>query len=352
LVPGADQSDDTAPQPGRELSLALARDYISKGLLELAAAELNRARRRGASAGQVAALLGHIFARRGLHGEALERYREAIDLDHRDLDARVGEVQSLLALDRRGEAAQAASDLEPMAAGSVSALMVCAKVRVRVGELVPALDLLKAAQASAPERGELYQLQAQAAVKLGDLEAASDAYQHALALDPNLVMVWYEVGQLEEARRDWAAARAAYAQALDLLPTFMDATLALADGMRRHESPRQAVSYLVEVLASEPYEFEALVLLGRSLLDDSRPDRAIEAFDRVLRFVPDHADALYFRGLALERQRRLAEAVESWHQAIQSNPAGQYAQAARLRMRSARDLSEIFKVPSGVNGGD
>ncbi len=341
-----------AATPGHDLSLALARDYISKGLLELASAELTRARQRGAAAAQVAALSGEIFAKRGLYGEALDRYREAKDLDSQDLVARVGEIHSLLALERVDEATQTAAELEPMAGGSVDALVVCAKLRVQLGELVPALDFLKSAQAAAPERGDLYQLQAQVAVKLGDLDAAADAYRHALALDPNLVMVWFEMGRLEEARYDWPAARAAYTRALDILPTFLEAGLALADGIRRHDSPRQAVAYLIEILASDPYEFEALVLLGRSLLDDGRTERAIEAFDRVLKFLPDHADALYFRGLALERQRRLAEAVESWHQAIQSNPAGQYAQAARLRMRSARDLSEIFNVPSGVNSGD
>jgi tetratricopeptide (TPR) repeat protein len=223
---------------------------------------------------------------------------------------------------------------------------------VSAGELVSALDCLKEAQIVAPSRPDLYQLQAQAAVRLGDLEAAGDAYERALTLDPSLVMVWYEMGRLEESRGAWAVARAAYTRALDLLPTFMDAALALADGIRCRESPREAVLYLVGILAMEPYDFEALVLLGRSLFDDGRPDRAGEAYDRVLRFIPNHADALYFRGLALERQRRLAEAVESWHQAIQSDPAGQYAQAARLRMRSARDLSAIFDVPSGANGGD
>jgi tetratricopeptide (TPR) repeat protein len=352
LAPPVAEMDKSESGPGRDLSLALARDYISKGLLELASAELNRARRRGASAAQAAVLQGDIFAKRGLHGEALERYREAKEVDHHDIGALVGEVQTLLALSRVDEALQSAADLQPRASGNVEALVACAKVRVSVGELVSALDCLKEAQTVTPTRPDLYQLQAQVAVRLGDLEAASDAYGRALTLDPNLVMVWYEVGRLEESRGDWAAARAAHTRALDLLPTFMDAALALADGIRRHESSRQAVLYLVGILAMEPYDFEALVLLGRSLFDDGRPDRSIEAYDRVLRFIPNHADALYFRGLALERERRLAEAVESWHQAIQSNPAGQYAQAARLRMRSARDLSEIFDVPQGVPRGD
>src|SRR5256886_2146445 len=61
--------------------LALARDYVSKGLMDVAAAEAVRAVQRGASRAEAGVLLGDIFAKRGLHGEALERYREARSLD-------------------------------------------------------------------------------------------------------------------------------------------------------------------------------------------------------------------------------------------------------------------------------
>src|SRR5581483_7690094 len=76
LTPAAEK-----PAPQETDPLALARDYISKGLLERAAVELSRARARGAPPGPTAVLLGDLFARRGLHGEALERYREARGLE-------------------------------------------------------------------------------------------------------------------------------------------------------------------------------------------------------------------------------------------------------------------------------
>src|SRR5256714_516562 len=66
------------PAPPRvDDPLALARDYVSKGLMDVAAAEAVRAVQRGADRAEAAVLLGDIFARRGLHGEALERYHEA-----------------------------------------------------------------------------------------------------------------------------------------------------------------------------------------------------------------------------------------------------------------------------------
>jgi hypothetical protein len=87
---------ETAPR-GPEDPLALARDYVSKGLMDLAASEAARAVQRGADRGDAAVLLGDIFARRGLHGEALERYREARALDEARPDALLGEVRALMA---------------------------------------------------------------------------------------------------------------------------------------------------------------------------------------------------------------------------------------------------------------
>jgi tetratricopeptide (TPR) repeat protein len=55
------------PGPAHEDPFALARDLIGKGLLDTAAAEAHRAVRRGAPAA-TGALLGDIFARRGLFG--------------------------------------------------------------------------------------------------------------------------------------------------------------------------------------------------------------------------------------------------------------------------------------------
>src|SRR5437763_10123831 len=78
--------------------LALARDYVSKGLMDVAAAEAVRAVQRGADRGDAAVLLGAIFARRGLHGEALDRYREARALAPQRADALLGEVKALFAL--------------------------------------------------------------------------------------------------------------------------------------------------------------------------------------------------------------------------------------------------------------
>ena len=79
--------------------------------MDLAVAEAMRAVQRGADRGHAATLLGDIYARRGLHGEALERYREARTLEPANAAAALGEVKSLLAMQRPAEALPLAEEL-------------------------------------------------------------------------------------------------------------------------------------------------------------------------------------------------------------------------------------------------
>src|SRR5690606_25464295 len=128
---------------------------------------------------------------------------------------------------------------------------------------------------------------------------------------------------------------------------FREASLALADLVRRTKSPGLAVSMLIPVLTADPYDFDALTLLGHALLEEGRTAQALEAFERVLRFDPAHAGALFHLGVALARERRFQEAVAAWDQVVQLAPGGGLASQARMRARSARDLSHILSGSEG-----
>src|SRR5207244_6400786 len=176
-------------QPAADDPLALARDYVSKGLMDVAAAEAVRAVQRGADRAEAAVLLGDIFARRGLHGEALERYREARGLAPDRPDARLGEVKALFALGRTVEAAALAEELLPLAPDDVEALVAAARGRAATGDAAGALTALTQAQTRAPARADLHKLQGDVALKVGDKSGALAAYRGALELDPGYVQV-------------------------------------------------------------------------------------------------------------------------------------------------------------------
>src|SRR5204862_440993 len=251
--------------------LALARDYVSKGMMDLAVAEAMRAVQRGADRGQAATMIGDIYARRGLHGEALERYREARTLDAANSAAVLGEVKSLLAVHRAAEALPLAEELVATAPDDVEVLVAAARARAATGDAAGALTALRQAQTRAPARADLHKLQGDIALKVGDRQSARAAYRAALDLDAGFVQVWLELGWLHEQDEEWADAQRAFEAALEALPTFHEAGLALADLLRRSGNARAAILRLADMLEQDLYDMDALLLLGRALLDDKRP---------------------------------------------------------------------------------
>jgi len=310
--------------------------------MDLAVAEAMRAVQRGADRGKAATLIGDIYARRGLHGEALERYREARTLDATNSAAALGEVKSLLAVHRAGEALPLAEALVAQTPDDVEVLVAAAKARAATGDASSALTALRQAQTRAPARADLHKLQGDIALKVGDRQGARAAYRSALDLDGGFVQVWLDLGRLHEHDEEWADAQRAYEEALEALPTFHEAALALADLMRRSGNVRAAIVRLAEMLEQDLYDMDALLLLGRALLDDKRPAEALEAFRRALKFDPQHAAALFYLGATLARLQRYGEAVDAWDRVTRIDPGGPFAQRARMHARTAVDLQHIF----------
>ena len=73
-----------------------------------------------------------------------------------------------------------------------------------------------------------------------------------------------------------------------------------------------------------------------------RDAEALEAFRRALKFDPDQVEALFQLGVVLARLHRYAEAVEAWQKVTRVDPAGPFAQRARVHARTALDLKHIF----------
>jgi tetratricopeptide (TPR) repeat protein len=287
-------------------------------------------------------LLGDLYAKRGLHGEALERYREVRGLDPNRADARLGEIKALLALNRTAEAIGPAEELVAMSPNDVEALLVVAKARAAEGDAAAALTVLVQAQSRAPARADLHKLQGDVLARVGDRGGALSAYRAALELDQGFVAAWVDLGRIHEQREEWTDALRAYERALHELPTYHEATMALADLQRRLGRLAPAIDRLADLLEEDPYDLDALILLGRALLEDKRPQAALEAFRRVLKFDPEHVSALFNEGVVLARLRRYREAVHVWERVTRLDPAGPFAQRARMHARTAVDLQHIF----------
>ncbi len=331
------------PTSGPTDPLALARDYLDKGLLDLAAAESDRAAGRGADTTELYVLSADIFARRGLHGEALDRYRAARELAPQRFDARLGELRQMLALGRGADAVPDALALAEEHPENVDVLVALAEAQVAAGDPANALEYLDKARGRAPQRADILKLEGDIAADMGDFDAAQQAYEGALDLEPRLAQVRIDLGRLHEARNDLKAAERAYRQALETLPTLSEAAIALARVYRRGDMPRQAVNLLVEALKSDPTDLETLLALGQALLDDGRTERAIEAFNRLIAFDDANVGAHFYRGAALARCRKYTEALREWDFVIRVDQDGRFAREAKKHTRTALDLKHIFQ---------
>jgi tetratricopeptide (TPR) repeat protein len=284
-TPASSRSHDSSPY-------AMATDFLSKGLLDRASAEINRVVARGAPAAEGSALKAEVFARQGLYGEALERFREAQRLDPTNALARIGEVRCLIRLGRPREARPIADRLVSERPHDVETLMLAASACADTGNPASALTLLANARHIAPHRADVLQRTGDVSRLIGDVDTAIEVYRAALDLDEGFVIVRVQLAKLLEEKGDNVSAERELRVALETLPTYAEATLALAVLCSRLGRHDESLDLLIELLRRDSYHFAALIALGDSLVAMGRRDDAAHAFTRVVRFDPTHVVAL------------------------------------------------------------
>jgi tetratricopeptide (TPR) repeat protein len=349
LAPASPASEPKPAAGADGDAFAMATDYLGMGLYDRAAAEVSRALARGAPRGDGFTLLGDIYARQGLHGEALERYREAKRDAPGALRPKIGEAWALLAMQRGRDARPIAEQLVIDGPPSIDVLMLVAAARADTGDPAAALASLDQARKLSPARADVHQKMGDIARSLGDNEGAIAAYRHALELDSDFAVVRYQLARLLREKGMLREAETELLAALDAVPTYAEATLELSAIRRTAGHPDEALHLLITLLERDPYHFDALLALGETLLALGRPRDAVTAFRRILSFDPNHVGALYFDGLLLNEQKRFRDAIERWRRVIDLEPAGEYARRARRDARTAADLQAIFSM-KGVTG--
>jgi tetratricopeptide (TPR) repeat protein len=345
VIPAAEPeaAKPAAPEPVVEHHYVLAHDYLAKGMLDRAVVEANRALARGAPTAEGFAILGDIFMRQGLFGEALERFRSARVVALADPKLLAGETRALLALDRVVEARVTAEALLSVDGGSVEALLLTAAARARAGDPGAARELLRSARRLAPARADVLKEFGDVARAAGDIDGAIAAYRNALDLDRDFAVVHYELALLLAERGEPGKAEESLLAALEAVPTYVEAMLALASVRRRFGRVDAALAPLVELLRRDPYNIDALLSLSEVLLELDRQDDAAISIDRVLRFDPRHVLALFLKGQLLADRHRYRDAIAMWQRVVELEPDGEHAHRARRESRTAADLLRIFQ---------
>ncbi len=273
-------------------SYTLARDYLSKGLLDRAHAEIARVQSRGGDRVEGVLISGDTFRAQGLHGEALERFNSALDLDPGNRFGLRGSAQSLLSLGRPGEALPLAEWLVADNELTPADLLTVAEARISTGSVGTGREALaRAINATGASASDLAYA-ADLHTSLGEHARAVELLRRSTAADKSNVRTRVALARALIADGHDAEALAELRLALEFDATNQDAQLELASAYRRKNESRAALNVLVRLLHTDIYHFGALILLGETLLDTGRESDARRAFERVTRFDPNHAGAL------------------------------------------------------------
>jgi len=293
------------PEPSGEDPMAgfsLARDFITKGLYDRAQAEIARVLGRGGDKVIGLVLAGDGFAAQGLHGEALERYRRALDMDPANTYARQGTARSLLALGRAEEARPFAEALVEAGSTDVNLLLLAAEARVASLDNPGARDILVALRTNESRNANVMKRVGDLYAALGDAAEAIGAYRASLAVDERQVETRVALGKLLAKAGDDTGSIRELETVLVTAPNHDAAVVELVGPYRRTGRSRSALPRVVALIRRDVYHFAALIALGEILIDLARESDAMNAFERVLRFDPNHSEALRYHRL-LQRGR-------------------------------------------------
>jgi tetratricopeptide (TPR) repeat protein len=297
----AEKRSRKTPYPPEDplAGFALARDLITKGLYDRAQGEIARVLARGGDKVLGLVLAGDGFAAQGLHGEALERYRRALEMDENNTYARQGIARSLLALGRPDEARPYAEALVEAGSTDVNLLLLAAEARVASLDKDGARDILVALQNSESRNANVMK-------RVGDLYAALDdageavaAYRASLSIDERQIETRIALGRLLAKSGDDTSAIRELETVLLNAPNNDTAVVELVGPYRRTGRSRSALPRIVALIRRDVYHFAGLIALGEILIDLARESDALRAFERVLRFDPNHAEAMRYRRLLL-----------------------------------------------------
>ena len=295
------RSDQATEDP--MAGFTLARDLITKGLYDRAQGEIARVLARGGDKGIGLVLAGDGFAAQGLHGEALERYRRALEMEPTNPFARQGTARSLLALGRAEEARPYAEALVEAGSTDVNLLLLAAEARVASLDKPGAREILVSLQRSEGRNANVLKRVGDLYGALGDSSEAIGAYRGSLAIDERQVETRVALGRLLAKAGDDTGAIRELESVLVTAPNHDAAVVELVGPYRRTGRSRSALPRVVALVRRDVYHFAGLIALGEILIDLARESDALNAFERVLRFDPNHSEALRYHRL-LQRGRR------------------------------------------------
>ena len=260
--------------------------------------------------------LGLALAQEGRRDEAKESYLNAIRLKP-DLAAAHANLGDLFSREGNLEEArrhyQETIRSDPNAAGAHHSLAI---VLAHQGKLIEAIPHFRKAIGLSPGSADFYLSYGTALAKEGRLDEAIDLFQQALAVKPGSADAYHNLGTVMAVKGDLKQAVNHFRQALQIDPAHVSAHFNLANMLARQGRLLEAAEHFQAALKVKPDFVQAYHNLGRVLAARGDLDGAIDHFRQALRLQPEFAEAHESLGRALALKGKTEEAAQHYREAL------------------------------------
>jgi len=313
-----------------ELHLLAGRVALERGQLERSHGRLQKAIDLDPKLPEARYYQGIVLQRWQKYDAALNRYREAYDLQADNMSYLLAVSEMLVACDRSSEAVD-------LLAGKLNYFDQSAAIRVALGQLYlmkgsfsESADHFRKAMILQPEDDSIREDYVTAlmggnqyAEAIKSLERLTKRYSMEQRADLHRMLA----GAYEGAGRI-ADARNVYQNLKRDNPRDIELWIKLGELAWRSEDYSTALTAGQRVISLSADRYEGYTLCGLVWQKREMADRALEMFDRAAKLAPDKAEPLILRGITLQRDGRTAEAAAAYAEALRRQPDD--ARARRL----------------------
>lgn len=273
---------------------------------------------------------GNDLYRKGKIDEAIEKWRQAIEVDSTYAYAynNIG-----IALYDKGDYQGSADYLEKAVALNAS----YAKAFNSLGNACLALGDYERAQAHyetsielGPESPEKYTNLGNALSAAGYFGAAVEAYERAIDLDSKHAPAYNNIGVIQQKRGDNEAANESFRNAIKADSRFTDAYVNL--GILHFNSGKSylevAIDYFERAIDIDKDHAGAQCNYGLALFAQEDYTKAVTHLRRAVKLSPNNPDIHYALGQAYAKRKMSKQAIESFEKALEADPAYENARIA------------------------
>ena len=320
------------------LRILSAKLAIEQGQLELADAELKRARAIAPGNAEADYLSGTVYQRWQKPEVACQFYTDACDKNPGELAYLLARAEMLVSMDRQSEALAVLQEKVVYFEHSPVIRDAVGQLLTQAGRYREAVDMLR--QASILATGDLsikehlglaffYNKQYREAADTIQKLVKSEPYNERADLFAALGESRMQLGQHREARSAFETATELNGGSAPLWLSHAKAALQLNDTRRANLSLRKAMSL-------EPDSSEAYLLLGYLRMREDKLGEALPAFQKASSLDPSDTVSLCMIGYVLEKTGKGDAALEYYGKALKLKPHDELA----VKMMASVDLQQ------------